>query len=90
MGMEASALIPKLVETLEKLGVEVRFEVFSEEDFCRIGGVCRIDGRAVLFVNRRIAAPEKARLLIKTLREHDLEGIYLSPVVRRAISDDVL
>ncbi len=86
--MEASELLAKLVEALENLGVEVCFETFSEEDFCRVGGACRIAGRPVVLVDRRLGIAEKTGLLAKTLRGYDLEGVYLPPAVRRAVYEE--
>ena len=81
--MEAQKLWLLLNETARQLGVEVRLESLDEGEGYQVnGGLCRVEGRLVAFVDRRLPAETRAAQLGLALVGLDLESIYLRPVLR--------
>jgi hypothetical protein len=72
-----------LTELAGRLGVEVRLEALAgDEDHEVRGGLCRLGGRLVAFVDRRLGPAGRNRVLGRALAGLDLEGAYLRPAVR--------
>jgi hypothetical protein len=72
-----------LTELAGRLGVEVRLESLAgDEDHEVSGGLCRLGGRLVAFVDRRLGPAGRNRVLGRALWGLGLEGVYLRPAVR--------
>lgn len=63
------------------LGVEVRVETIRAL-MPRKGGLCRVEGNFVLFVDRRATRDERWQLFLDALCLFDLENIFVSPKLR--------
>ncbi len=71
-----------LEEVCRKLGVEVRYEDFSRDEFRPASGRCRLMGRDVVLVDRALGPQERLQALASSVRDLDLEGVFLPPAVR--------
>jgi hypothetical protein len=63
------------------LNVEVRVEVLRAL-MPRKGGLCRVEGKFVLFVDRRATLDERWQLFLDALCLFDLENLFVSPKLR--------
>jgi hypothetical protein len=68
-----------------RLGVVVRVESFDSDLASKRGGLCRVNGRALLLVDESLPTADRIAVLAEALARFDLEGIYLSPRVRDRI-----
>lgn len=64
------------------LGVELRYE---KGDFK--GGLCRLQGRSVFFLQEDDPVDEKIRTLAAGLGKLDLDNVYVFPAVRELIDE---
>ncbi|MEE9123353.1 MAG: hypothetical protein V3U14_02495 [candidate division NC10 bacterium] len=69
---------------LTQLGVEIRIDPIDEELNSK-GGLCAVNGKALLIVDRRLDVNEKNNLMIQSVRAFDIEGIYVKPYIREVI-----
>jgi hypothetical protein len=77
--MDLSERLETLLTLAEELGVEIRAEPMGGEG----GGMCRLKGRSVLFVDTSAdVATRYDRTLTAVANLPDLEGRYLPPEVR--------
>jgi len=88
-GRNGSRLQQEL-EELKRLAERVNLEVREEELSREVGyrtrsGRCRIRQRDVLFLDRRLPLGERLEALVNELAKYNLEGIYLSPALRRRL-----
>ena len=81
-------LLIQLEALAEKLGVKVRHENLRTEESSGTGGLCRIDGDYVLFLDSRATIQEKIRILTKVLKGFDLRDIYVRPALRELLEED--
>jgi hypothetical protein len=66
-----------------RLGVEVRLEKLEDgEGYESHGGLCRIGGRMLVFVDRRQSDLLRCEQLGRALNHLELEGQHMYPVVR--------
>ncbi|MFQ5913955.1 MAG: hypothetical protein ACE5JS_12295 [Nitrospinota bacterium] len=71
-----------LEEACGKLGVEVRYEDFSADEIRPVSGRCRVKDRDLILVDSALNLPERLRALAASMKDLDLEGIFLPPAVR--------
>ncbi len=75
--MKLPALIEELEEVVTRLGMTVVLDRGSFK-----GGDCILDGEGMVVLNKSTPLEQRARHLAEALSKHDLQGIYLKPVVR--------
>jgi len=82
--MKHEALIEELEDVARQLGITIRYERGDFE-----GGYCVLREEKLLLVNRRLLPAKKASVLALAMNEIGLEEMYLKPVVREYIEDEV-
>ena len=76
--MRASRLLGELEAMAEKLGVEVVYERLSS---CR-SGLCRVNGKYLLFVDRALPEDAQVDVFISSLSRFPLDDLQVVPFVR--------
>jgi hypothetical protein len=80
------ALCEELMEAARRLGLQVREEVLLREVGYRVrSGACRVHGDDVIFLDRSLSPGERVQVLLDELAARDVDGLYLSPDVRRLL-----
>ena len=82
--MKHEELIEELHTIAAQLGITIRYERGDFE-----GGYCVLRDKRLLLINRRLAPSRKASLLAVAMQEIGLDNVYLKPVVRAFIEDEV-
>lgn len=86
--MNEEIILIQLEELADKLEIYVRDENINLEESSTTGGLCRIEGKYVLFLNSRATVQEKIQVLIKALQPFDLSDMYIKPVIRELLEED--
>lgn len=74
----------ELKELAGRLGVKVREEVLLREVGYKVrGGLCRVRGDDVVFLDRHAQPEERLETLLRALSVKDLDAHYVSPELRR-------
>ncbi len=88
MSRRAEELCEELKALAERMGIRVREEVLLREvGYHPRSGSCRVRGEEVLFVDRSLPPAERVAVLTDELRRRNLEGIYVSPALRRLLGE---
>jgi len=82
--VKVESLIEELHEVATHLGVTIRYERGDFE-----GGYCILREQKILLVNRRLLPARKASVLARAMQEIGINNLYLKPVVREYIEDEV-
>ena len=82
--MKHEELIQELQDAATQMGVTVRFERGDFE-----GGYCILRERRILVVNRRLMPSRKASILATAMHDMGLENVFLKPVVRAYVEDEL-
>ncbi len=80
--MTTEKIVEELLESVRGLGIEVRVERGRFR-----GGLCSIDGREVILLNKRQPAQAHLSILAESLEPARLEDTFLPPAVRAALED---
>jgi len=78
--MQHAELLSQLEGIVDQLGLELRWD---EGDFT--GGICRLEDREILVMNRSLPTFEKIRVLCRHLSHADLSKIFVLPAIREHI-----
>lgn len=77
-------ILDELIALLETRGVKTRREHLDESS----GGLCKIQGKKVLFLNKHNSSNKQALVCAEALLQVvDIDGIYIRPDVRQFIKD---
>lgn len=87
--MDLPTLEDALLAVAARVGLAVRYEPIDATLALHLherGGLCRIDGEAVLLVDANLSRVERVAHLARALRTYDLEPISMAPAVRLVIA----
>ena len=82
--MKHEEIIQELQDLATQLNVTIRYERGDFE-----GGYCILKEKKILLVNRRLMPIRKASVLATALQEIGLDNVFLKPVLRAYIEDEV-
>ncbi len=82
--MKHEEIIKELQDLAVQLNVTIRYERGDFE-----GGYCILKDKKILLVNRRLMPVRKASVLAMALQEIGLDNVFLKPVLRAYIEDEV-
>ena len=85
--MDKDILLHQLEDLAEKLGIEIRYESIETENAFSPGGLCRVEDRYFLIINRDVSQQAKIQTLGRALVKFDLSNLYLRPWLRGFLSD---
>ena len=83
--MNEEVLLTQLEELAGKLAIAVRKENITTEEVFSSGGLCRVEGKYILMLNSSSPVKEKNQVIIKALKQFDLSGIYIKPLIRELL-----
>jgi hypothetical protein len=83
--MNEAFILNHLEELASRLGVELRYENLTQSGFRMDGGYCRLAGKPIILVNKRVPSEQKIRIIAVALNRFDLQGIFVPPGIRELI-----
>jgi len=78
--MTHEAIIGELEAIADKLQIEIRHEPLE----C-IGGLCKIKGKTLIFINEFLTVEDKVKIIASELSKFDTNGMFVLPKVREVI-----
>lgn len=80
--MKDELVLSQLEDLAYKLGIAIRHFKFIRDESSGPGGLCRIRGKYVLFIDSQATTKEKILVTIEALKQFDLGGIPVMPVIQ--------
>lgn len=88
---EDHPLLERLKEIAAASGLEVREERLHREVGYQVrSGLCRVEGREVLLLDKNATAGERVEVLLAVLAGRDLGGVFIEPELRTRIGGQAL
>jgi hypothetical protein len=75
-------LLSQLEDLAHKLGINIRHFKFIRDESSGPGGLCRIRGEYVLFVDSQATPREKIGVILEALKRFDLGDLQVIPAIR--------
>ena len=87
MSTDDATLIDCLEELAESFGVEIRYEVITQDEDLPFvpGGLCLLKGKYVLIINSKASAKDRIWTLATAVKHFNLDQIYIRPVLRELL-----
>ncbi|MBP8975889.1 MAG: hypothetical protein KBG83_04135 [Bacteroidetes bacterium] len=82
--MNADQMIKELEELARNSGISIRYEKGDFE-----GGFCVLKAEKIIVINKRLMAARRASVLAQGVAEVGIDEIYLKPVIREFIEDEL-
>lgn len=80
--MKDELLLSQLEDLAYKLGIAIRNDKVTRDESSGRGGLCRIRGEYVLFLDSQATTKEKILVSIEALKQFDLGDVHVMPVIR--------
>jgi hypothetical protein len=85
-GVKPERLLWELEALANRLGVAVRVEVLADELQGRPGGLCRVHGKPIVFVDASLGIAERSVMLAKALASFELDAVSMPPLLREIVA----
>ena len=79
-------MLAELHALAARLGVAVRAEPFGKGLLEGRGGLCWVDGKALVVMDEKLGTPERIAVLAEALSTFDLEAVSAPPAVRELLA----
>ena len=78
--------VEKKIEDLKsvtgKLAIEVEITDLNDQEFQIQSGYCKMNGKDLILLDKNLSLQEQAEVILKTLKNFDLENIYVASWIR--------
>ena len=86
-GFDEKSILGQLEELVNNLGIELRYEKIKKESSFFPGGLCTISGKKVLIINSQASVEDKIQIFIKSIKDFDINGVFVRPALRELLMD---
>ena len=83
--MKEEELLLEMEEAIEEMGLRIRYEKGNFE-----GGYCILKDENIVVVNKKLSPIKKCSVIAQALGEFGIDNIYLKPVVRTYVEDELV
>ena len=78
--------VEKKIEDLKsvtgKLAIEIEITDLNDQEFQIQSGYCKMNGKNLILLDKNLSLQEQAEVILKTLKNFDLENIYVASWIR--------
>ena len=78
--------VEKKIEDLKsvtaKLAIEIEITDLNDQEFQIQSGYCKMNGKDLILLDKNLSLHEQAEVILKTLKNFDLENIYVASWIR--------
>ena len=83
--MEPWNVLENLKDLADKLDVEIIYENMEWDELPITGGLCKVKGKYMVFVDQSQSIEKQVEILAKALASFNIEDVYMLPVVREIL-----
>jgi hypothetical protein len=72
-----------------KLAISIEITDLNDQEFQIQSGYCKMNGESLIFLDKNLSLQEQAEVILKTLKNFDLENIYVASWIREHLELEV-
>jgi hypothetical protein len=72
-----------------KLAISIEITDLNDQEFQIQSGYCKMNGKDLIFLDKNLSLQEQAEVILKTLKNFDLESIYVASWIREHLELEV-
>lgn len=85
--MDTHARLEDLKAVAAKLSIEIISGNFADEDISTQSGFCRLNGKNLIILDKKLNPENQAEIILKALENFDLETIYVPSWIREQLEN---
>lgn len=78
--------IEDLKSVTEKLAIEIEITDLNDQEFQIQSGYCKMNGKDLILLDKNLSLQEQAEVILKILKNFDLEDIYVASWIREHLA----
>ena len=83
--LDVKSRLQDLKSVAEKLAIEIEIVNLNNQGFQMQSGYCKMNGKDLILLDKNISLQEQSEILLQTLKNFDLEDIYVASWIREFI-----
>jgi len=83
--LDVKSRLQDLKSVAEKLEIEIEIVNLNNQEFQMQSGYCKMNGKDLILLDKNISLEEQSEILLQTLKNFDLEDIYVASWIREFI-----
>ncbi len=83
--LDVKSRLQDLKSVAEKLAIEIEIVNLNNQEFQIQSGYCKMSGKDLILLDKNISLQEQSEILLQTLKNFDLEDIYVASWIREFI-----
>ena len=83
--LDVKSRLEDLKSVAEKLAIEIEIVNLNNQEFQMQSGYCKMNGKDLILLDKNISLQEQSEILLQTLKNFDLEDIYVASLIREFI-----
>ena len=83
--LDMKSRLEDLKSVAEKLAIEIKIVNLNNQEFQMQSGYCKMNGKDLILLDKNISLEEQSEILLQTLKNFDLEDIYVASWIREFI-----
>ena len=83
--LDVKSRLEDLKSVAEKLSIEIEIVNLNNQEFQMQSGYCKMNGKDLILLDKNISLQEQSEILLQTLKNFDLEDIYVASWIRQFI-----
>ena len=83
--LDVKSRLEDLKSVAEKLAIEIEIVNLNNQEFQMQSGYCKMNGKDLILLDKNISFQEQSEILLQTLKNFDLEDIYVASWIREFI-----
>ena len=83
--MEALSRLEDMKEAAARLSIEIVTENLFDQEISIQSGYCKVKGKDMIILDEQLTPEEQVEVILNTLKQFDLETIYLPSWIRENI-----
>jgi len=83
--LDVKSRLEDLKSVAEKLAIETEIVDLNNQEFQMQSGYCKVNGKNLILLDKNISLQEQSEILLHTLKNFDLEDIYVASWIREFI-----
>ena len=86
--LDVKSRLQDLKSVAEKLAIEIEIVNLNNQEFQMQSGYCKMNGKDLILLDKNISLQEQSEILLQTLKNFDLENIYVASWIRELIESE--
>ena len=83
--LDVKSRLQDLKSVAEKLAIEIEIVNLNNQEFQMQSGYCKMNGKDLILLDKNTSLQEQSEILLQTLKNFDLEDIYVASWIREFI-----